>query len=67
MLQFNTEEMKSIQSLQMNVQFIKLVKKLEVEYNTSLQGLLAAPPDKVGQLQGRVKILTEMLDVFKQQ
>ncbi len=65
MMRLNQEQLKSIHALQREPSFYKLTQLIEEEFEIAIKGLMTASTTKVQPLQGRAKLLEELLSIFK--
>lgn len=65
MIRLTQEQMKAFSSLKGNQSFYKFTQLLEAEKELGITGLMTATPDKMQVLQGRVKLLDELLNLIQ--
>lgn len=65
MMRAKEEHIKAISSLQGNPGFYKFMELLKEEQQFCITGLMTAKADNVAQLQGRTKLLTELITLIE--
>lgn len=65
MISIDKDILKSIHALQREPNFIKVTQLLEDHLKNCIVGLMSASPNKVQPLQGRTKMVDELVTLFK--
>lgn len=60
------EHTRAISSLRTNHNFIKIIELLELEQSLVITGLMTAPAERVGALQGKAQLLEELLKLIRE-